>query len=124
MSDIALFWSLKNMIDMDESIKAEVKQRLKENYPKLIEICPHSEALDWNFGHRGIGDYRVCMICGLEDHESQGGSAGDEYNYGYAGHPDREFWKDAKVRKAKDEKEFWSYRRDHGYRVVGGKVKG
>lgn len=121
MSDIAEFYRLLKTVEENEKIKKQVKETLKFSYKSLVQICPHSEAIDWNFGNRS-GDYRVCKICGLEDLASQGGTPGDEYDYGYPGYPNREFWKNTTVTKAKTEKEFWSYRRGHGWRVRDGKL--
>lgn len=121
MSDIAKFWHLKNLVEVNEEKKREAQHELDGAYKELVMICPHSEALDWNYGNHS-GDYRVCMICGLEDRASEGGTPGDEYNYGYPGRPNREFWKGSDIRKAKNAKEFSMYRRRHGYFVHNGKV--
>lgn len=121
MNDIAKFYSLVKTVEENEETKSKAEKALNEAYAELVLICPHSEAIDHNYGGRS-GDYRVCMICGLEDLASQGGTPGDEYNYGYPGSPNREFWKGANVRRAKDEKEHWKYRRNHHWRVKNGKV--
>lgn len=121
MSDIAIFWGLKSIIDNNETIKKEAQKYLNEYYPQLIEICPHSEAIEWDYKH-GQGVFRVCIICGIEDHASEGGTPGDEYDYGYPGYPSRAFWQNTHVRKAEDEKEFSSYRRQHNWRVRNGKA--
>jgi hypothetical protein len=121
MNDIAKFYSLVKTVEENEEVKANAKKALKEAYAELVLICPHSEAIDYNYS-KGNGDYRVCMICGLEDLASEGGTPGDEYNYGYPGSPNRDFWKDANIRRAKNEKEHWKYRRGHYWRVRDGKV--
>jgi hypothetical protein len=62
------------------------------------------------------------MLCGVEDHASEGGTPGDEYNYGSPGSPNRAFWAKTQCRTAKDEKEFWKYRKSHGWKVRDGKA--
>lgn len=123
MSDIAKFWSLLNIINTAEEKKSEAEAVLKEHYREFIEMCPHSEALDWRYGSSGV--YRVCMICGVEDLASQGGSPGDEYDYGYPGHPNKEFWAGSKVKTADTEAHHWEWRRkhSHNYKVWDGEVQ-
>lgn len=120
MNDITTFWFLTSQVEEAERKKKEAESLLKDVYPELIRLCPHPEAIDWNFGHRGCGDFRVCAVCGIEDRESYGGTPGDEYNYGTAGRPDPEFWKNSVVRRASSEQEFGSYRRQHGWHVKNG----
>lgn len=120
MNDVAKFWKLKSILDEAEKTKSEAQKILNENYSDLIAICPHSEAIDWSYSN---GVYRVCMICGIEDHSSEGGSPGDEYNYGTNGHPSRSFWKNSTIYKAASEEEHWKYReRGHDFRVKNGKA--
>lgn len=114
------FLTLKNNVEANEAIRARADKELKELYPLLVEYCPHPEAIDHKYGRSGV--FRVCTTCGLEDHASQGGTPGDEYNYGYPGSPNREFWAGTEVRVADNEAEHWKYRRQHGFRVSGGKV--
>lgn len=121
MNDIAKFYAAKKTADDNEEIIIKAKAALADAYAELVYLCPHSEAIDWKYG--GSAVFRVCMICGVIDMASQGGTTGDEYNYGYAGHPHREFWKNSKIMEAKSENEHWSYRnRNHEYIVKGGKV--
>lgn len=123
MSDIGKFWALLNLLNEAETKKKEAEAVLKENYLEFIKLCPHSEALDWRYGGSGI--FRVCMICGVEDRASQGGTSGDEYNYGYPGHPNKEFWAGSNVKTADSEAHHWEwrYKHSHSYRVSGGKVE-
>lgn len=121
MNDVAVFWKNKQIIDEAEKTKKEAEELLKEIYPKLIEVCPHPEAITWSLGLRGTGNWVVCKVCGLEDHALIGATPGDEYDYGYAGHMDRDFWKNTVIEQV-TEKESWQYRRRHHYQVVGGKV--
>lgn len=121
MNDVAVFYRLMTTVNENEIKKKEAQKALKQAYAELVPICPHSEAIDWTYNsHTGV--YRVCKICGLEDLASQGGTDGDEYNYGYAGSPNRAVWKNSTVEKAKSENEHWEYRRQHGWRVRNGKA--
>lgn len=119
---IAEFYTALREVEYNERAKKEAKKNLKHWYEILVSLCPHSEAVEHRFQSTG-GLWRVCKICGVEDFESVGGSPGDEYNYGTHGHPDPKFWADADVEVTKDEKYFWTFRKGHNYRVVGGKVK-
>jgi hypothetical protein len=121
MNDIAKFYRLKTTVEEQERIKDNAKRLLKNAYSELVKICPHSEAIDHDFNRRQ-GVFRVCKICGIEDHASEGGTPGDEYNYGYPGSPSREFWKHSEIEKTDDEKYFWTFRRQHGWQVRDGKV--
>lgn len=124
MNDIAKFYRLVKTVSDHEEIVKTSKEILKQSYDALVSLCPHSEAVEHRFSSTG-GLYRVCKICGIEDHESVGGTPGDEYDYGTHGHSDPKFWKDAEVEVTKDEQYFWTFRKQHGWRVAGGKaVKG
>lgn len=120
VNDVSNFYRLTKTVVENENLVSNAKAILKEAYAELVMVCPHPEAIDHNYGNRG-GDYRVCMVCGIEDLASEGGTPGDEYDYGYPGRPNREFWKNSTVRKAKNEEEHWKYRRSHGWRVKNGK---
>lgn len=120
MNDIAKFYSLLKTADENETKIKESKIALETVYAELVKICPHSEAIDWDYSN---GVYRVCMICGVTDYASEGGTSGDEYNYGTNGYPNRTFWNSATIIKASSEKEHWKYRnREHDYIVKSGKV--
>ena len=121
MNAIAKFYDLTETVEKYEKQKKKAEKALKAAYKELVFLCPHPKTIDWNFGNRS-GDYRVCMVCGIEDLASQGGTPGDEYDYGYPGYPNKEFWANTVVRKAENEEEFWSYRRHH-WRVRDGKPK-
>jgi hypothetical protein len=121
VTDLAEFYRLtKNVRKQEKAIKV-AREMLKQDYAKLVMICPHFEAADWKSSMRGVGVTRICKICGVEDHASKGGTPGDEYNYGYPGYPDDDFWGHAEIEKV-SEKEFYKLRRSHGYRVRNGEV--
>lgn len=120
MGEVAEFYRLHNTVQAGEARLKEVKKTLKEAYAKFVLICPHPEAIDWNYGRQGT--FRVCMVCGVTDYASEGGTEGDEYNYGYPGSPNKQFWKNSNIRKAESEKEHWKYRVGHEWIVRDGKV--
>lgn len=105
-----------------EIIVKDAKRELKGVYDRLVAVCPHAEAVDHKMNIRGWGTWRVCKACGLEDHAIIGATAGDEYNYGYSGRVDETFWAGTEVTTTKNEKEFNSYRKSHGYQVYGGRA--
>jgi hypothetical protein len=119
MNDVAQFYKFVRSMEDNEQKAKDAKDALRFTYAKLVEICPHSEAVEHRFNSGGT--YRICKICGIEDHESVGGTPGDEYNYGTHGRPDPKFWGDADVENIKDEKYFWTFRKQHGWKVVNGK---
>jgi hypothetical protein len=118
---IKRFLTLKNNVEVNEGLKDRATKELDALYPLLIQYCPHLEAIDHRY-HSRSGVYRVCTTCGLEDRASEGGTPGDEYDYGYPGSPNREFWKNTEIRVAESEAEHWKYRKSHGYRIVNGAV--
>lgn len=122
MNDIAQFYKLTKTVDELEEIRRTAGKELLKLYDSLVEICPHSEAVDRKSNVRGVGTTRRCMICGVTDYASEGGSPGDEYNYGYAGYPSTSFWKGAKVTEVTD-KEFNKYERYHEWVITDGKLR-
>lgn len=121
-SDLALFYRLTRAVDKGEAILKETKEQLDRDYDALVAICPHSEAVERHPNIRGVGAQRRCKICGITDYASEGGTPGDEYDYGYPGHPSRSFWVDSSV-EVVDEKKFESYGRHHDWVVCGGNAK-
>jgi len=119
-NDLAVFYRLTKLVDDDEKLMEDAKQRLNSNYDQLVEICPHSEAVDRKSTIRRMGTTRCCKICGITDYASEGGTPGDEYNWGYPGSPNRSFWANATVETV-DEKTFGSYSRYHQWVVKDGK---
>jgi hypothetical protein len=122
MSDIAKFYKLITVVQVDEQLRKEAGNRLKENYDELVQLCPHSEAVDRKSNLRGMGTTRRCTICGITDYASEGGTPGDEYNYGYPGYPSRTFWAGSEIRTVSD-KEFDKYSRHHDWVVTDGKPR-
>jgi len=120
--DLGKFYRLNQDIQENEALKKRAEKALKEAFAELVPECPHSESIDHKSSLSGVGVTRICKICGVEDHASEGGTPGDEYNYGYPGSPNRTFWKGSNVEVTKDEKRFWSFRRHHGWRVQDGKA--
>lgn len=120
-SELARFYSLTKQVDADEQAIKEIKERQQNNYDSLVMLCPHSEAVEYKPATRGSGCTRRCKICGITDYASEGGTPGDEYNYGYPGHPSKEFWGDAMVFSV-SEKKFHDYRRSHEWVVKDGKA--
>lgn len=121
MNEIGNFYSLLDKLNEAEFKKSEAEKVLKENYYAFVLLCPHPTALDWKYSS---GTYRVCMICGVQDLASQGGTSGDEYDYGRNGHPDRDFWADSEVEIAISQEHHWEWRRkhSHNYQVRNGVV--
>lgn len=119
---IAQIYSLMKDVDENEKLIRDAKEKLKGLYDDLVSICPHSEAVDRKSNIRGVGITRRCKICGITDYASEGGTPGDEYNYGYPGYPSRTFWSNAEVEKVSDG-EFDSYRRSHDWVVTDGRAK-
>lgn len=122
MNEIAKFYALIRAVEENEAVKAEAERALEIAYDSLVEICPHSEAVEHSSKIRGVGATRICKICGLVDHASQGGTPGDEYNYGYPGYPDREFWKDSNVEVTDDHAYFHTFAKGHRWRVERGEA--
>lgn len=122
MTNIAEFLRLLVAANADERAVEDAKSRLSVAYDELVHVCPHSEAVDRPSQLRGVGTTRRCKICGVTDYASEGGSRGDEYDYGYPGHPSKSFWENAEVETV-DAKTFASYQRSHSYHVADGKVK-
>jgi hypothetical protein len=103
-----------------EHLISKCREELKEKHELLVRVCPHAEAIDRDMNIRGWGRWRVCKACGLEDHALIGATSGDEYDYGYAGHVDENFWAGTDVEVAKNDKEFNKYRKSHDWQVVNG----
>lgn len=122
MSDLAKFFRLTKQVNEDEEAIKHAKNRLKLSYGQLVAICPHSEAVDNPSKIRGHGTRRRCKICGITDYASEGGTEGDEYNYGYPGRPSRTFWVDAEI-EIVDDKGFNEYSRSHDWVVQDGKAR-
>lgn len=120
MSNLADFYRLTREVDKDEQVIKEAKSRLSSNYDELVAMCPHSEAVDNPSKLRGQGTRRRCKICGITDYASEGGTSGDEYNYGYPGRPAKLFWIGAEI-EIVDDKEFNKYNRSHEWVVQDGK---
>lgn len=120
--NIATFYKLTKAVEEDESLLVEAKKRLKLNYDDLVPMCPHTEAVDRKSTLRGAGTTRRCLICGITDYASQGGTPGDEYDYGYPGYPDKNFWAGSEVTVVTDQ-EFDKTRRYHEWVVEGGKAR-
>lgn len=121
-TNLAAFYRLTRAVDADEQLRKDVQKRLKENYDELVKICPHSEAVDRASSRRGEGVARCCKICGITDYASEGGTPGDEYNYGTAGHPSRSFWAGSHIETVSD-KEWFKYNRHHEWVVTDGKPR-
>ena len=123
MNDIAKFYNAITNINYYEQQAKDAKEKLKPLYDTLVSLCPHSEAVQGPSGIQGMGPIRICKICGVEDQSLIGATSGDEYNYGYAGRLDTDFWLDCAVEEFDSVgPEFWKYFKNHGYRVVGGKA--
>lgn len=122
MSDIALFYRLIKSVEENEQAIKDAQKRLNEDYATLVLCCPHSEAVERKPTTRGIGIIRKCKICGITDYASEGGTPGDEYDYGYPGYPSKSFWSGAEVETV-DETEFDKYSRSHDWVVSDGKPK-
>ncbi len=122
--DVGRFYVLTRDRTRLESIIKDSKKKLKKVYAELVQACTHPEAIQYKPNVRGWGPHRVCKVCGVKDSANKGATAGDEYNYGYAGHPDEDFWGDCDVEVTTDEKVWNSYSRS-GWVVKDGKaVKG
>lgn len=119
--DLGRFYNLTRTIEAQEKNKAQAEKILKQTYAELVPECPHSEAVLHYFSSTRQ-KYQVCKICGLEDSCGYNSTPGDEYNYGYAGYPHPDVWKDSNVEVTTDEKYFWTFRKQHGWQVNGGKV--
>lgn len=122
LTDTAKFYVVSKTVEKFENMKKEAERGLSVAYPELIEICPHPEAIEYSFNLRGNGPVRVCKVCGIEDLSSEGGTPGDEYDYGYPGRPSKTFWQDTEVEVTDDEDHFQSFRKGHGAKVVNGKA--
>lgn len=123
MSDTRNFYAALCEVTDNEFIRDEAKSKLEKAYPVLVESCPHIEAIEYNFNIHGSAPVRICKTCGVEDHGIIGQTSGDEYNYGFAGRHDHEFWKDTKIEVTSDRHKFFGFRKQHGFRVVSGKVQ-
>ena len=110
-----------NRTEYLEALVKESKAELETKYAILVNLCPHAEVADHHMSH-GMGTWRVCKTCGLEDHALVGASSGDEYNYGYPGRIDEKFWAGSEAELV-DENTFNSYRKQHRWQVVNGGVK-
>lgn len=121
MSDVKRFWELTRTVEENEEKQKVAKKVLKKAYAELVQICPHPEAVTWNAGIRGWGNWVVCKVCGVTDTARKGATPGDEYDYGYPGSMDKEFWKNTVIETV-SEKESWDYRRGHSWKVIDGKV--
>lgn len=123
MSDLAEFYRLTKTVNANEAEIYRLKAELDEHYARLVQICPHSEAADNPSNLRGMGTRRVCKICGVTDYASEGGTRGDEYDYGYPGSPSKSFWKDANVEVIKEDVVWSGYSRSHQWVVKNGKAE-
>lgn len=121
LTDTGKFYLALKGVEDNEFKLQEAKDALKVLYPILVEHCPHTMVADWKTNTRGLGTWRICKICGLEDHALIGATSGDEYNYGYPGYIDYDFWGKPEVEEVSDKK-IWDYRKSHTFQVVGGKV--
>lgn len=121
-NDLAIFYRMMLAVDREEQAIVDAQKRLDNGYDWLVFKCPHSEAVDKKNTLQGVGTTRRCKICGITDYASEGGTAGDEINYGYPGHPSRSFWEGAEV-EVVDETEFHKYNRSHQWVVSGGKPR-
>ena len=119
--DLGVFYRLSRDIEDYEKQEKEAKKALKKLYSELVPQCPHSEAV-LHYFKSTRQKYQVCKICGLEDSCGYKSTPGDEYDYGYAGYPHPDVWGKANVETTTDEKYFWTFRKQHGWRVNGGKV--
>lgn len=120
-TELGKFWTLtQTAIEAEQRLKQE-KALLSDVYKELVFICPHSESIQYKRNGLRMGYHRRCKICGITDYASEGGTPGDEYNYGYVGHPSESFWGDSDVETTEDEKEFRKYSRNHNWRVRNGK---
>jgi len=120
--DVAKFYRLHKIAEEGEAEKERLLKLLTLTYEELVWICPHPEAIEYNFNIQGHGPVRVCKVCGVEDHSSEGGTPGDEYNYGYPGHVSKTFWKNSEVEVTKDRARFFTFRRQHNWKVSKGQV--
>lgn len=122
MNNVADFYKYHSQAQALEGIKRDAEKDLNDIYPKLIALCPHSDVAETS--ETSQGRFRICKICGVEDHASRGGTPGDEYNYSTNGHPDDDFW----GRDCKPEKVDWNgysdirYKHSHHYYVRNGKA--
>jgi len=121
-SDLAVFYRLTKEVNEDEQAIKEAQKRLSANYDALVKLCPHSEAVDSLSKIRGMGTRRRCKICGITDYASEGGTSGDEYNYGYPGYPSESFWAGAEI-EVVGEKDWNKYDRSHDWVVTDGKPR-
>lgn len=121
MSEITSFWTLLRDMTLYEARRDEANKILESTYDQLVAICPHPEAVDWESTIRGQGVFRQCKVCGVVDRASEGGTPGDEYDYGYPGHPSRSFWANSKVETVSRE-EWWSYTKPHRWHVSDGEA--
>lgn len=119
--DLGRFYIVLNEIEAAEKAKKAAEKALKQAYKELVPNCPHSEAV-LHFFSSTRQKYQVCKICGLEDSCGYRSTPGDEYDYGYAGYPHPDVWGKSNVEVTKDEKYFWTFRKQHGWQVNGGKV--
>lgn len=119
-SEISEFYFLTNFVNKSERKLAEIQENLSISYDTLVNTCPHPEAVDRPSGSTGVA--RRCKVCGITDYASEGGTPGDEYNYGYAGHPNKSFWSGTKIVSTTEE-EFNNSRRHHDWVVTDGKPR-
>lgn len=122
IDDLGAALRLIRQVNADEDLIKELQERLKKNYDVLVLLCPHDEAVDRKSSQRGIGTARRCKICGITDYASEGGTPGDEYDYGYPGYPSTSFWAKSDVEVVSD-KEFDKYDRTHDWVVKNGLAK-
>ena len=101
-----------------EKIIKEAKIDLKAIFADYVLVCPHVDVASWT--PYGGGTWYVCMSCGLEDRAVIGATSGDEYNYGYLGHVDKDYWANSNIHKISDKKS-WNYRKSHGWILLDGK---
>ncbi len=114
-SDLSRALALKDKMLTLEKLVKDSQKELMETYDQFVVLCPHTYAAATDIGNRQ-GIWYICKDCGVEDRASVGGSSGDEYDYGYPGHVNKDFWKDSLVEHV--EKSAWmKYRRPHRYTV-------
>lgn len=116
------FYLLIKGLQALETQQVEVSRALESGYNELVQLCTHDAAIEIKSTARGMGSTRRCKICGVTDFASEGGTPGDEYDYGYPGRPSRSFWGDCEVEITDDSKIFDSYKRTHNWRVRNGEA--
>ena len=122
--DVGQFYMLTRERSRLQSIIKDSKNKLTRVIDELVPACTHPEAIQIQFQHRGWGPHRKCKVCGVKDTSRKGATPGDEYDYGYPGHPDEDFWGDCDVEVTKDEKVWDQYEWSNWVVKDGKAVKG